>query len=109
MTPRDPDSERSLQLLGADQFRAFIMRAAEREECRAVLLMREHIVEGDELAPLFRDAGFTLSVRKVDARTWFIEFGCSPLPSIGDGGEWTATFDEDGALVNVAGGGTWIS
>lgn len=109
---RERKANKALDVLGRDRFAAFIRSLDMNGGCRAVDLMQRALAEGSTPDQEFftgEVCGFHLDVEFKGRDRVRIAFGCQAAPLAGDGGEWTVTFAEDGSVVKVSGGGTWIS
>ena len=103
---------RALARLGNDRALAFFRAARANSKCLAVTLLNEHLDEGDTLEQILVETAetscFNLDVNGRGNR-FHIDFGCSPAPLVGDGGEWDVTFDKANRVIACRSGGFWIS
>ena len=103
-------ARRSLRLLGEHRFLNFI-RAVRGDNCFAVELINNALDEGSDVFSELcggDQSGFFLVVTG-RAPTFLIEFGCSPGPLVGDGGEWTVEFNDDDTVRSIQSGSQWTS
>lgn len=108
----------ALELLGRDRLLSFT-RSVSEGNCTAPKVLQDHLEEGEALESIFelkpflegQDAlyGFQLSAVEIGDGHFAINLGCQAGPLAGDGGSWEVTFDDEGNVVDVTGGQTWIS
>jgi hypothetical protein len=47
--------------------------------------------------------------RHLGRRQFLVEFGCSPGPTVADGGEWRVEYDDEGAVIACECVSEWMS
>jgi hypothetical protein len=112
LTLRNHEPRRAFEVLGEVRVLAFLRAIRDQKSCVAARLVNEHLDNGEMLREIFvEDAqfGFRLAAEPRGPLLFEVDFGCSPGPFLGDGGEWEVEFDEAGAVVQATATGFWIS
>ena len=111
MNRRERRVRSARRLISDERLIAFFDAASRDAAPFAVELIGSNMREGRSLDEIFysgNDHGFLLSVERISASDYHIEFGCQAGPEAGDGGEWQVSFDGN-EVKNISGGKTWIS
>jgi hypothetical protein len=111
MNRRERQVRSARRLISDGKLIAFFDAAFRDAAPFAVELIRSNLRAGQGLDEIFYDGnafGFSLSVDRISASEYHIEFGCQAGPLEGDGGEWQVSFDGND-VKTISGGKTWIS
>jgi hypothetical protein len=111
MSSREKEIKKARRLLSDKRLVAFLRKEQEKSSIKAVKLIIEELDSGLTLDEIFYtggEFGFTVTVRKISADEFNIEFGCAAGPMAGDGGSWKITFNGD-EVKSVTGESQWIS
>ena len=111
MNKRERQIRSARRLISDERLIAFFDAASRDAAPFAVELIGSNMREGQSLDELFYDgdeSGFVLSVERISASEYRVEFGCQAGRLEGDGGEWQVSFDGN-EVKTISGGMTWIS
>lgn len=124
---REQRAWNALEILGREQFIAFVRAIRDESRLTAVRLANEALDEGQTVDQLFFTGdvyGFQLNVTRRshyehapgreppfrEVETLVIDFGCLAGGTAGDGGQWTVALTRDGMLDRVLEQGRgWIA
>jgi hypothetical protein len=109
---RELEARRSLDLLGLERFNNFVESVRGLTDPMAVRLFVGGLDAGESIEDLFftgEELGYELSAKKLGTSRYRIAFGCVAGPLAGDGGQWEALFNDEGAVVEVSSVSLWMA